>query len=116
MSNDGRLTTHALDTARGCGAGGLVVDVRQVLPHAKALGAATLDEGGRGVLLAEGLEKGVYELVFRVADYHRAIGLDLPDPPFLDVVTIRFGVSDPSVHHHVPILVSPYGYTTYRGG
>ena len=60
--------------------------------------------------------RGVYELSFRVADYHRGCGLDLPDPPFLDVVTIRFGVSDPAGHHHVPLLISPYGYSTYRGG
>lgn len=112
----GRLTTHALDTARGCGAAGLAVELSRISPSPAALGRVTLDEGGRGVLIAEGLQAGVYELAFRVADYHRALGLDLPDPPFLDVVPIRFGVADPGAHYHVPLLISPYGYSTYRGG
>jgi len=112
----GRLTTHALDTARGCGAAGLVVEVRRLSPTLAVLPGAVLDEGGRAVLVSEGLEPGVYELAFHVADYHRAAGVDLPDPPFLDVVPIRFGVADTGAHYHVPLLISPYGYSTYRGG
>jgi 5-hydroxyisourate hydrolase len=58
---------------------------------------------------------GAYELVFEVAAYFRAAGVALSDPPFLDVVPIRFGIADASAHYHVPLLISPYGYSTYRG-
>jgi 5-hydroxyisourate hydrolase len=58
---------------------------------------------------------GRYELVFHVAEYFRKQGMELPDPPFLDQVVIRFGIADTGQHYHVPLLVSPYGYSTYRG-
>ena len=61
------------------------------------------------------LTAGAYELRFHVADYFRSGGTDLPDPPFLDIVPIRFGISDAEAHYHVPLLISPYGYSTYRG-
>jgi 5-hydroxyisourate hydrolase len=112
----GKLTTHALDTMHGCGAAGLTVEVRRVSEPEQGYPSVVLDAGGRGVLLEDGLERGVYDLVFHAADYFRAKGVDLPDPPFLDTVSIRFGVSDPESHHHVPLLVSPYAYSTYRGG
>jgi 5-hydroxyisourate hydrolase len=60
-------------------------------------------------------KSGRYRLEFHVAAYFRSQGVSLPDPPFLDVVTIDFGVADPGQHHHVPLLVSPFGYSTYRG-
>ena len=112
----GRLTTHALDTMFGRGAAGLKVEVRRVSPSEERFPDAELDEGGRAVLISDGLRRGIYELVFQVADYHRELGVALSDPPFLDVVTIRFGLPEPEGHVHVPLLVSPYGYTTYRGG
>ena len=112
----GRLTTHALDTMFGCGAAGLKVEVRRLSPSGERFPDAVLDEGGRAVLISDGLRKGVYELVFQVADYHRERGVALADPPFLDAVTVRFGLADPEGHHHVPLLVSPYSYSTYRGG
>jgi len=108
----GQLTTHALDTAKGSGCAGLKV---QVLRDGVALASVTLDEGGRGVLL-ESVQRGVYDIVFHAADYHRAAGEALADPPFLDAVTIRFGVAEPDAHYHVPLLLTPWSYSTYRGG
>jgi 5-hydroxyisourate hydrolase len=69
-----------------------------------------------GPLLADAaLVAGVYELVFHAGGYLRASGVALPDPPFLDTIPIRFGIADVAAHYHVPLLVSPYGYSTYRG-
>lgn len=112
----GRVTTHALDTALGCGAAGMTATLERVSPEPAAYPPVTLDAGGRATLLAEGLGKGVYALTFDVAAYHRAVGAPVSDPPFLDLVTIRFGVAEPDGHYHVPLLISPYGYSTYRGG
>jgi 5-hydroxyisourate hydrolase len=108
------LTTHALDTALGTGASGLRVTLFRIDADATLLGEAVLDERGRATL-TEALERGVYELRFQVGAYHRGLGISLPDPPFLDEVTIRFGVADPRSNYHVPLLVSPYSYSTYRG-
>jgi 5-hydroxyisourate hydrolase len=58
---------------------------------------------------------GIYELVFYAAEYFRKAGIELPDPAFLDEVVIRFGIAEPQNHYHVPLLISPYGYSTYRG-
>ncbi len=109
----GRLTTHALDQTRGVGAAGLRVTLTG--PSVAAPVGIALDRDGRGVLLESGLEPGPHVLVFDVAEYHRGVGLTLTDPPFLDHVTIAFGIADASTHHHVPLLLSPYGYSTYRG-
>jgi len=109
----GKLTTHALDVSRGAGAAGLEVTVRR--PSGPALASARLDDHGRATLLAEGLERGLYEIVFEAAAYHRSAGVVLSEPPFLDRITIAFGVSDPEAHYHVPLLLSPYSYSTYRG-
>ncbi len=76
----------------------------------------TLDAGGRAVLLEQGLASGVYALTFAVAAYHKAVDAPVSDPPFLDEVTVRFGVAEPDSHYHIPLLLSPYGYSTYRGG
>ena len=78
----------------------------------------TTNEDGRTdvpLLESERLETGTYELVFHAGDYFRAIGVTMPDPPFLDKVVIRFGVADAAANYHVPLLLSPYGYSTYRG-
>lgn len=111
----GRLTTHALDQTRGVGAAGLRVDLRRIAPDEAALGSATLDDKGRAVLLESGLQPGVYELTFHAAAYHRSVGAALSDPPFLDLITIRIGVAADQDHYHVPLLLSPFGYSTYRG-
>jgi 5-hydroxyisourate hydrolase len=116
----GGLTTHVLDTSSGTPASGVRVD----LYRCDAAGDRTLirsivtNTDGRAVApLASGVEfaAGLYELVFHAADYFRSRGANLPEPPFLDLVSIRFGVADPSAKWHVPLLLSPYGYTTYRG-
>ncbi|SME92064.1 hydroxyisourate hydrolase [Pseudogulbenkiania subflava] len=115
----GRLTTHVLDTARGCPAAGLVVSLYRIdgLQPRRLLVTRTNADGRCDAPLLEGamLLPGVYELHFAAGDYLRAQGHALSDPPFLDVVPIRFGISDAAAHYHVPLLLSPYGYSSYRG-
>ena len=112
------LTTHVLDTSRGRPAAGLRVDFSVVNADGttKLVKTVTTDTDGRARLLAEGeLALGRYEILFHVADYFRRSGTTLPDPPFYDVIPIRFAVADPASHYHVPLLASPFGYVTYRG-
>jgi 5-hydroxyisourate hydrolase len=113
------LTTHVLDTARGRPAGGVAIRLYECRGDERTLiKTAETNAGGRtnGPLLAgEALRVGVYELVFGAGSYFRARGEALVQPPFLDEVVIRFGVSDPAAHYHVPLLLAPYGYSTYRG-
>ena len=115
----GKVTTHVLDTARGTPASGLSVEVwREVEGQWSKLKDAKTNEDGRmdNPAIADGeLAVGSYEIRFHVAAYFRAAGVDLPEQPFLDVVPIRFGVADAEAHYHVPLLVSPYSYSTYRG-
>jgi len=115
----GRLTTHVLDTAAGIPAQGMRVELHDLdLPRSVPLAGFCTNSDGRGPapLLEEfALRTGRYELRFHVAEYFRARGTILPDPPFLDVVTIRFGIADAAQHYHVPLLVSPWSYSTYRG-
>jgi 5-hydroxyisourate hydrolase len=111
-----QLSTHVLDTARGIPAAGVLVEVRLV--GQETLATATTNAQGRtdtALISRDRLERGVYELTFHVGDYFRRNGVMLTDPPFLDRVVIRVGVADPAGQYHVPLLVSPYGYTTYRG-
>ena len=116
----GRLSTHVLDTSRGVAAAGVAIEVYRrdasgVLVHLKTV-RTNVDGRTDGPLLLNGeFIKGVYELTFLAGDYFRAAGVEMPDPPFLDRVTIRFGIADPSTAYHVPLLLSPYGYSTYRG-
>jgi 5-hydroxyisourate hydrolase len=109
----GKLTTHVLDVDRGVGAVGLRVTLRR--PGEAPLATAVLDSHGRATLLADGLAQGGYEIVFEAAAYHRSVGVALADPPFLDQITVAFGISAPEAHYHVPLLLSPYSYSTYRG-
>jgi 5-hydroxyisourate hydrolase len=114
----GRLTTHVLDTAAGKPAAGLAVELYRIGHEEERLKVATTNADGRmDAPLLEGtaLVAGVYELRFHAGDYLRSSGVSLPDPAFLDVVPIRFGVAEPAGHYHVPLLLSPYGYATYRG-
>ena len=115
----GRLTTHVLDTTRGVPADGVVVDLHLVDAGGRTPLASTITNGnGRteGPLLeGDHLVAGIYELTFHVADYFQRAGVALPRPPFLGDVIIRIGIADPAAHVHVPLLVSPYGYSTYRG-
>lgn len=112
----GRLSTHVLDTAHGCPASGMHYALHRAGDLAP-LKQGTLDTDGRagGPLLEGPLTPGNYELKFGVAEYFRTRGVTLPEPPFLDVVTLAFGISEPDGHYHVPLLVSPWSYSTYRG-
>lgn len=110
----GRLTTHALDTEVGLPARGMKVALSSIGPAHTFIVDIVLDDQGRG-LLAEALEPGAYEIIFQAADYHRARGAELFDPPFLDEVAIRFGVAEGERHYHVPLLLTRFSYSTYRG-
>jgi len=110
-----RVSTHVLDTSRGLPAEGVVIDFHSRVEGQRLhLKTGATDANGR-LLLADELPPGVYELTFHAGDYYRAAGVALSDPPFLDEVVVRFGVADPSGAYHVPLLLSPYGYSTYRG-
>ena len=118
----GRLTTHVLDTARGCPADGLHIDVFRHLDDTKMfpdhlISSITNVNGRSDAPLLEGTEfiAGRYRLGFAVADYLRKNGDKLPDVPFLEDVVIDFGIDHEGQHYHVPLLLSPYGYSTYRG-
>ncbi|WP_448191081.1 hydroxyisourate hydrolase [Azospirillum sp. sgz301742] len=123
MTNDaqhgGRLTTHVLDTTHGRPGAGIALTLYRVENEQRTwvLDARTNADGRCDVPLLQGgtLKPGCYELVFKVGAYFRAAGLNLPDPPFLEAVPIRFGIAKADQHYHVPLLVSPYGYSTYRG-
>ena len=119
----GRLTTHVLDTMNGCPAAGMTVALQAA---DAATGAGGWRELKRIVLNADGradapllegaaLQAGRYRLVFEVAAYFRARGVQLPEPPFLDAVPLDFGIADVQAHYHVPLLASPWAYSTYRG-
>jgi 5-hydroxyisourate hydrolase len=112
----GFLTTHVLDTVHGRPAAGVAFELfRYEGARRKLLADFVTNADGRTdePLIAHGdLRAGEYELVFAVGDYFRG---DAHDPPFLDLVPIRFGIAHPSAHYHVPLLVSPWSYSTYRG-
>lgn len=115
-----RLSTHVLDTAAGRPAAGVALALHRIEADGARipLTEARTNADGRTdapLLFGENFRAGLYEIEFRVGDYFRAAGVALADPPFLDVVPLRFGVADARVHHHVPLLVSPWSYSTYRG-
>ena len=117
----GRLTTHVLDTAQGRPAANMAIELwwlnaegsgRKLLKTLRTNGDGRAD----GPLLAgEELAAGVYELVFAVGEYFAAQGMAMPSPPFLDRVPVRFGIAEATSNYHVPLLVSPWAYSTYRG-
>ncbi len=114
------LSTHVLDTMHGCPAAGMQVALFTTNgDDATLVKKFTLNSDGRnpdGLLLAhDQLRAGTYRLVFDVAPYFRARGVDLPEPNFLNRVSLDFGVAHADQHYHVPLLVSPWSYSTYRG-
>jgi len=114
----GRLTTHVLDTANGVAGSGIRIDLYAVDGARRKIESATTNDDGRcdsPLLEGAAFKAGVYELVFQAGAYFRAKGAQLPDPPFIDEVTLRFGIADADAHYHVPLLVSPWSYSTYRG-
>ena len=117
----GRLTTHVLDTAQGHPAADLAIELWAVDPETgerSLLKLVRTNDDGRTAapLLAEGeFKAGVYELVFLVGDYFAGQPVETTSPPFLDRVPVRFGIADADAHYHVPLLVSPWAYSTYRG-
>jgi len=106
------LSTHVLDTAHGRPASGVALTLSTAAGDILFVGT-TNDDGRCPGLPA--VEPGRYRIAFSVAAYFRALGVDLPEPPFLDVITIDFGIADADGHYHVPLLVSPFAYSTYRG-
>ena len=120
LRTSGRISTHVLDIAAGRPAAGVAVDLAECVSETETVVVARTRTnadgrtdapliGGRPVPIA------AYELRFRLGDHYRAAGFDLPDPPFLDIVTLRFGVADPEGHYHVPLVATPWSYQTYRG-
>lgn len=116
---DGFLTTHVLDTARGLPAAGMLIDLFSIEGETRRhIRSLTTNSDGRTdsqILPMGEFSAGTYELVFHAGAYLDAIGTPPEDPRFLDVIPIRFGVSDDEAHYHVPLLLSPFGYSTYRG-
>jgi 5-hydroxyisourate hydrolase len=113
----GRITTHVLDTAAGKPAAGLKVVLTRLDGKPATVAETITNADGRcDKPLIDGADvaPGMYEIMFHVGDYFRRAGAALPNPPFLDLVPIRFGVTE-DTHYHVPLLVSPYAYSTYRG-
>ncbi len=115
-----RLSTHVLDTMQGKPAADVALELwRLGKDNSRALvtRARTNADGRTDAPLMTGdrMEVGQYELVFQIGDYFRASGVALPEPAFLDIVPLRFGIADAAGHYHVPLLASPFAYSTYRG-
>jgi 5-hydroxyisourate hydrolase len=116
-----RLSTHVLDVARGKPAQGVMVELHFLgtgtgeRRHLKTTTTTADGRTGEPLLSGEHIETGTYELTFHAGNFFREQGIALADPPFLDQVVIRFGIADADGHYHVPLLLSPYSYSTYRG-
>ncbi len=116
----GKLTTHVLDTMHGSPAAGLALTLHRLAEDGSAtlIKSVTLNHDGRAdapLLEGEALTAGRYRLVFALGDYFRARGVALSEPAFLDRVPLEFGIADTAAHWHVPLLASPYSFSTYRG-
>ena len=114
----GALTTHVLDTSAGKPGSGIRLDLYRIGKQRQHLITTMTNEDGRcdqALLQDSEFSQGEYEIVFQAGEYFAGRGIELPEPPFLNQVVIRFSVSDASEHYHVPLLLSPYGYSTYRG-
>jgi 5-hydroxyisourate hydrolase len=116
---NGYVTTHVLDAGRGCPAAGMRIELYRIEADARTLvRAVTTNADGRtdAPVIPKGeLQPGTYELLFHAGAYLDASGLPGETPRFLDQIPIRFGIADASEHYHVPLLLAPYSYSTYRG-
>jgi 5-hydroxyisourate hydrolase len=114
-----KLSTHVLDVSRGAPAPNLVIDLHVLRGgERRHLKTVATNQDGRtdeALLSGERIEPGVYELTFHASDYFRRMGVELSDPPFLDEVVVRFGIANAAGNYHVPLLLAPYSYSTYRG-
>jgi len=114
-----RLSTHVLDTMNGKPAAGVKIALYRLDGETRSLVKEVVTNAdGRTdspLLTGEEYKTGQYELVFRIGDYFRGLGATLPQPAFLDVVPLRFGMAEADGHYHVPLLASPWSYSTYRG-
>lgn len=114
-----RLSTHVLDTMRGVPAAGVAIELHRLDAGNRQPIASTITNADgrtdRPLLTGDRLEPGVYEITFRAGDYFAGIGVATTEPPFLGDVVIRIGIADATGNYHVPLLISPYGYSTYRG-
>lgn len=117
----GKLTTHVLDTAHGCPAANLNIELWEIdsqteqRTHLKTVTTNSDGRTDRPMLNESEIKAGTYELVFAIGEYFRANSVKTTEPAFLDRVPIRFGIADASAHYHVPLLASPWSYSTYRG-
>jgi 5-hydroxyisourate hydrolase len=116
----GKLTTHVLDISIGKPASGVLVELVRVDQNngIETIQSFCTNEEGRlnhPLLEGDNMKKGIYELHFHVGEYYRNRGASTENPSFLDCVPVRFGISEPASHYHVPLLISPGGYSTYRG-
>jgi 5-hydroxyisourate hydrolase len=114
-----RLSTHVLDTSRGMPAAGINVELHLVGDGGRRpVTTSVTNADGRTdtpLLSGDRIVPGLYELTFHAGDYFKRVGVPLTEPPFLDIIVIRFGIADREGDYHVPLLLSPYGYSTYRG-
>lgn len=114
-----RLSTHVLDTARGVAAAGVRIELHRLVgDHRQLVVATTTNADGRTaapLMSGDCLDAGIYELSFHIGAYFHAAGVALAEPRFLDVIVVRVGLADVRGDYHVPLLVAPYGYSTYRG-
>lgn len=115
-----RLSTHVLDTAHGVPATGVRLTLHRLVDHGddEFVAERITNRDGRTdspLLSGETIATGRYRITFYAGDYFRGRGVELPDPPFVDVVHLHFGIADAAGHYHVPLLVSPWSYATYRG-
>ncbi len=116
----GKLTTHILDTANGCPAAGVAIHLYRCAADGTRSLVKTTTSNADGrcdqpLLVGAELEVGIWELEFHMGNYFWLKAAALTEPAFLDVIPLRFGVADPHAHYHVPLLASPWSYSTYRG-
>ena len=115
----GGVSIHVVDVSRGVVAGGMRVEVFATAPARTRLCSGAINAKGvldDPVLMSDAMQMGYYEAVFYAAEYYRAASVALPATPFLDVVTYRFAIGDARQHYHLPMKLTPWGYSCFRGG